>query len=490
MSDRLSNAVLGELPADVALPVYDRANTGAGIVHLGVGAFHRAHQAAFTDECLTAGETGWGIIAASLRSPDTRDALEPQDNLYTLAVRDSDGESLRIVGSVLETIVAPETPERLLQAMTDPDIRIVTLTITEKGYTANMADRSLLHDHPDIVHDLQTPHTPKSAIGFLTEAIRRRRDAGIAPFTVLSCDNLPSNGETVSRVLREFAALRSPELATYIDKNVACPSSMVDRIVPATTDEDRERIAVRLGVADAWPVIAEPFFQWVIEDRFPTGRPQWENAGAEFVKDVAPYEHMKLRMLNGSHTVIAAIGQIAGLDTVSQTFAHPVVRRFVQLYWSQVATTLADGIDGAAYALRLAQRFDNAALKHRTEQIASDASQKIPQRIIAPFKELHAGENRCDPLVFAIAAWIRSCDATNETGQALAVRDPAYRAWAQQRTLDFADLPNIVSQFLQFDAVFDPALRSNEQFVGALNHAYADIHGLGIIEAIEKNFRP
>ncbi|NTJ65912.1 mannitol dehydrogenase family protein [Agrobacterium rhizogenes] len=490
MSERLSSATLSKLPANVALPKYDRTTVTPGIVHLGVGAFHRAHQAVFTHDCLNAGETEWGIIAASLRSGDTQQALQPQDNLYCLSLRDGEGEQLRIIGALVKTIVAPEDPAALLHALTDPAIRIVTLTVTEKGYTANLAERTLLRDHADVVHDLANPARPRSVLGFLAEAISRRRDVGVAPFTLLSCDNLPSNGRTLLRVLTEFASLRSPDLGAFIASNVSSPSSMVDRIVPATTDEDRARIAAELGVEDAWPVMAEPFFQWVIEDRFATGRPQWQHSGVEFVEDVVPFEHMKLRMLNGSHTAIAAIGQIAGLETVSKAFGHPTVRNFIQRYWAQVSPTLDPAVDGKSYSDRLTSRFDNPSLRHRTLQIASDASQKVPQRILEPLRELIAAHRPHEALVYAVAAWIRSCADTNETGQPLTVNDAAFQTWSAKPDQTRTEVAAVIRQFLEFYTVFDPSWKENEHFIRALTAALQNIREHGIIAALDAKFGP
>jgi len=487
MTERLSNAALSNLAPTVAVPGYDREGISVGIVHLGIGAFHRAHQAVFTDDRLAAGETSWGIIAASLRSPDTRDALQPQDNLYTLAVQNGREESLRIVGSILQTIVAHEHPGDLLDALCRGGVRIVTLTVTEKGYMANVSTGTLLRDHPDIVHDLTNPSVPRTALGFLCEAIARRREGGLQPFTILSCDNLPSNGRTLANVLVEFASLRSPDLAGYIVESVACPSTMVDRIVPATTETDRARIVASLGVDDSWPVVAEPFFQWVIEDRFPSGRPAWEESGVEFVSNVEPHEKMKLRMLNGAHTAIAAIGQVAGFDTVAEAFAQPAIRRFIQAYWNQVSVTLDPNVDSIAYSNRLINRFDNPALRHRTAQISTDASHKIPQRVLEPLKELASTGGAMDTLAFVVAVWMRSCGSSDDRGQPLIVNDPAYRSWSEGRTLG-GDPISIVREFLKFETVFDIELRFCAALVPELITAFADIRNLGVIRAIEKRF--
>ncbi|WP_292184046.1 mannitol dehydrogenase family protein [Mesorhizobium sp.] len=412
------------LPALVATPSYARNKVLPGIVHLGVGAFHRAHQAAYVDDCLAAGETDWGIVGVSLRSADTRDALTPQDGLYTLAIRSSGAEKLQVIGSIGAMLVAPEDPGAVLAALTDPRTRIVTLTITEKAYL-RAAGGGLDTAHPDIVHDLATPELPKTAHGFLAEALARRRAAGTPPFTVLCCDNLPANGATLHRLLVEFAELRDANLgvkgdgglADHIAHRVAFPSSMVDRIVPATTDVDRTRIAEELGVEDAWPVMTEPFCQWVVEDNFPGGRPAWEKFGVTMVDDVRPFEDMKLRLLNGSHSAIAYLGLLSDHATVDRAFADPAIRQFVDRLWAEAIPTLpADaGLDTSAYTAELAERFSNTALAHRTAQIANDGSQKLPQRIVASALECIEAGSVPEHLTLVIAAWIAACEARGKT---------------------------------------------------------------------------
>ncbi|RVD54639.1 mannitol dehydrogenase family protein [Mesorhizobium sp. M2D.F.Ca.ET.185.01.1.1] len=420
MTKRLSNNTIANVPA--AIPRYDRSAVTPGIVHLGVGAFHRAHQAAYVDACLADGESDWGIVGVSLRSPDTRDALKPQDGLYTLAIRDGAGEQLQVIGSIQSLLVAPEDPGAVLAALTDPRIRIVTLTITEKAYL-RAADGSLDSTHPDIVHDLANPGSPKTAHGFLAEALARRRTAGTPPFTALCCDNLPANGATLHRLLIEFAQLRDADdgaglaLASHVTDDVAFPSSMVDRIVPATTDADRARIAQQIGVDDAWPVMTEPFRQWVIEDRFPTGRPAWEKFGVTMVENVGPFEDMKLRLLNGAHSGIAYLGLLSGHATVDRAFADPSIRRFVDRLWAEAIPTLPQdaGLDTSAYTAELADRFSNTALAHRTAQIANDGSQKLPQRIVASaLARLEAGLLP-EHLSLVVAAWIAACAARGRT---------------------------------------------------------------------------
>ena len=476
----LSQRSISRLAPNVAVPRYDRNSVTPGVVHLGVGGFHRAHQAAATDDCLNRGELDWGIIGASLRSADMRDALAPQDCLYALSLRDGEGEALRVIGALQRIVVAAQEPESLLAHLAAPSTRIVSLTITEKGYTTNLATGEVIWDHSDIVHDLSRPAAPRSALGLLTEALRRRRDAKVAPFTILSCDNLPHNGRMLRHSLSEFARVQDASMGRYVADEVSCPSTMVDRIVPATTDIDRQSISQALGAADAWPVVAEPFFQWVIEDRFPSGRPHWEDSGAEFVSQVAPFENMKLRLLNGAHSAIAATARVAGYDTVASAMSDPQIRGFVQAYWREAMTTLSPGVDGEDYVGRLLTRFDNSALRHRVAQIASDASQKIPQRILAPLRERRAKGAACPAMIFAIAAWIRSCAGFDETGAPIPLSDPPFEAWSGRPDQGVASVEQTVRAFLSFASVFDAAFQADVAFAERLCASLADIRRLGV----------
>ena len=488
--NRLAQATLGRLPADVAQPRYDRRQVRTGIVHLGLGAFHRAHQALFTDDCLNAGARDWGITAASLRSAATRDALVPQDGLYTLALRENDRQALRVIGSIGPIFVAPEAPGALLAAMADPAVRIVTLTVTEKGYGADIASGDLRIDDPWVQHDLANPQAPRTALGFAVQALALRRAAGVAPFTLLSCDNLPGNGQLLHRVLTRFAEARNPDLGRFVADEVTCPVCMVDRIVPATSDADRAMIAARLGLRDAWPVLAEPFCQWVIEDRFPTGRPEWERSGVVFAADVAPHEAMKLRLLNGAHSTIAAMGRVSGHATVAAAFGSPVIRALIGGYWAEVAAAIAPtiapgiapGIDVASYCARLTSRFDNRALQHSCAQIATDASLKLPQRIVAPLRELAAQGRPTPILCFALAAWIRSCQGADEAGAPMPLSDPQLQGWAG---LPGPQVPvaQTVRAFTGFAPVFGAGLAPAA--VAQVERALADIRAVGILPAAQ-----
>ena len=492
MKQRLSDASLALLARDIRRPTYDRKALKTGIVHLGVGAFHRAHQALYTEAVIARGDLNWGTIGASLRSPDTHDALKPQDGLYTVAIRDANGDALQIVGNLLDLLVAPDDPAALLDAMTGRDVKIVTLTITEKGYCHDPATGKLKRDNPDIVHDLSEPAAPKSALGYIVEAARRRRAKNLTPFAVLSCDNLPENGRTLKRLLVEFASLfdvaDKEDLAEYIEREVACPCTMVDRIVPATTDADRAIIAETTGLKDAWPVMTEPFTQWVIEDRFPQGRPDWSVGGAQFVDDARPFETMKLRLLNGAHSSIAYLGYLAGFETVSDAMREPALADHVaSLMREEIAPTLKmpDGAELDAYIIALLARFRNPALRHRTWQIAMDGSQKLPQRLLNTIRDRIASSLPFDRLALGVAAWMRYVSGIDERGNSIDVRDPLaaqFRSTAERHSGDHA---GYVRELLAIPQIFGADLSGNNTFSTTIARAFMRLNAQGAVSAIK-----
>ena len=488
---RLNNSALAGLPPPIVRPAYDHSTVVPGIVHLGVGAFHRAHQAFYTDAVLKH-DPRWGIVGASLRDPATRDALVPQDCLYTLAIRSGEGERLRVIGSLVELLVAPESPERLLARMSDPRIRIVSLTITEKGYCHDPASGALNESHPDIVHDLSTPHVPRTAPGFIVEALRRRRAAGAPPFTVLTCDNLPSNGRVVKRILNRFAALRDSELGAFVADELVCPSTMVDRITPATTEIDRDAIAEKLGVRDAWPVITEPFSQWVIEDRFPAGRPHWENAGAELASDVAPYELMKLRLLNGAHSSLAYLGYLAGYETVAQAMADPVFARFARDVMDEATPTVPPppSSDLTAYKAALVERFANPALKHRTWQICMDGSQKLPQRLLGSIRDCLKLAAPFDRLALGVAAWMRYVTGIDEKGAPIDVRDPLAARLKGIADAAGPSAEKLAPALLAVEEIFGHDLPASERFRASVERSLASLYSLGAQRTVAGLRRP
>jgi len=463
-SPRLSPATLGSLKAGIGVPAYDRAKVTPGIVHLGIGAFHRAHMAVYVDDLL-AEDPSWGIVGASLRRPDTKEALEPQGGLYSIAVRDAEGTHPRVIGSILSVMDANTEREALLDLMASPAIRIVSLTVTEKGYCHDPATGELDGKHPDIVHDLANPSAPKSAPGMLVEALARRRAAGIAPFTVMSCDNLPSNGETAKRIVTRFAALRGAGLGEWV-KGVAFPSTMVDRIVPSTTDADRDEVAGLIGAEDAWPIMTEPFTQWVIEDHFPSGRPAFEKVGGQLVKDVEPFEHMKLRMLNGSHSTMAYLGYLGGYQYIAEVMGDAAYVKLVHgLMTDEAMPTLnMPGTDLGAYRDQLLERFRNPALKHRTWQIAMDGSQKLPQRLLGTIRDRLKANQPITRLGLGVAAWMRYVTGVDEKGQEIDVRDP-HALKMHAIAADAGDDPVALFEGLAaLTEIFGSDLASNETF--------------------------
>jgi fructuronate reductase len=479
--NRLSLKTLSGLPSEVERPRYDVAGARIGIVHLGIGAFHRAHQAVYVDDRLAAGETDWAICGASLRSPDTAEALNPQDGLYALSVRSGEGDRLRVIGAVRRVMVAPPDPEPLLNVLSNPQVRIVSLTVTEKGYCHDPATGTLREDHPDIVADLAAPHAPRSAPGLLVEALNRRRIAGHAPFTVLCCDNLPSNGETVARVVSRYAALRDRDLGVFVSGQVSFPSTMVDRIVPATTDADRRAVAERLGVEDAWPVMTEPFTQWVIEDRFGNGRPRFEESGAQLVADVAPYELMKLRLLNGSHSTIAYLGYLAGYETVSDVMGDRAFAELIRAMMDEeISPTLhvPAGADLAGYKRSLLDRFANPDLRHRTWQIAMDGSQKLPQRLLGTIRDRLQAGAPFPRLALGVAAWMRYVTGVDEASRPIDLRDPMSARLKSIADQAGPDAARLAPALLSVTEIFGD-LETNERFRAAVTSALQQLYEVG-----------
>ena len=436
----------------------------SGIVHLGLGAFFRAHGAIFVAEAMARSGGDWGITGVSLQSPGTRDKLRPQGWAYTALELGPQGETAQVVTILRDVLVAPEDPQAVLDAMAAPSVRIVSLTVTEKGYCHEPSTGRLNAGHPDIVHDLANP-LPKSAPGYLVRALQARHAAGVPPFTVLCCDNLPENGKVVRGVVLDLARLIDPALADWIEAEGAFPSTMVDRIVPATTAADLDRLEALTGARDAAPVMHEPFRQWVVEDHFVGGaRPDLGAVGVQLVDDVTPFEHMKLRMLNGTHSSLAYLGYLAGHETIAEVAADPVFAQFVDRLWKTEiipALTPPPGEDLGAYADALAARYANPSIRHRTWQIAMDGSQKLPQRILGTISEGRAAGRAVPGLTLAVAAWMRYASGTGLDGAAIEVKDPMA---ADLAALWCEDPAETVAGFLRLSTVFPAALREDAGF--------------------------
>ena len=473
------------------MPVVNRvpctgSATQIGIVHLGLGAFHRAHQAVYLQRHLNRhGASDWGLCSANLRSNHTLvEQLREQDGRYHVAeYRDREQVTLREIGVLREALYAGEGGhelEQLLERMAAPQTRIVTLTVTEKGYCLSPSSGQLRRDDPTIAHDIAHPHTPRSAPGIVLEALRRRRAAGIAAFTVLCCDNMPDNGQRTRQAVSALAALQDPALAQWVEQQVAFPSCMVDRIVPAM-DEASFRRLEQLDCHDRAAVVSESFSQWVVEDHFPLGRPDWEVEGVQMVDDVRPFETMKLRMLNGSHSLLAYVGLLAGHESVFEAVNDGRLARLIERYMTEEAVPTLDmpaGIDLMKYAEDLRARFANDSLQHRLRQIAMDGSQKLPQRWLLGAQQLLDQGRSIDCTALGIAAWIHYCTQPLPGRPAHVVDDPLNATFA-----DLAgrfDGASRVDAFLDLDEIFPPALSARPAFRDAVHRAYSALARDGV----------
>ncbi|MDD2843919.1 MAG: mannitol dehydrogenase family protein [Rhodoferax sp.] len=465
---QLCNQHLNQLPATVQRPHYDRSQVAPAIVHLGVGAFHRAHQAVMTDAVLASGDLGWGIVGAGLMTTATRDALAPQDGLYTLVERAAGAEQLHVIGSIVEVLGGAADLGLVLARMCDARTRIVSLTVTEKGYYLDPASGQLQLQAPAIQADLATPDAPKTILGLIVQALKVRKANGNAPFTVLSCDNLPSNGKTARAAVLAFAREVDTELASWIEARVRFPCSMVDRITPATTDADRSYVNTQLGMTDAWPIVTEQFVQWVIEDNFTMGRPDWTLGGAVFSNEIEAWEDMKLRCLNGAHSTLAYLGQLTGHETVADAMELPLITGILDALWLEIREVLKApaGVNPADYVEQLKLRFCNPALKHRTAQIAMDGSQKLPQRLLSTLRDRMAAGLPSPALATAIAAWMHFAVKTAHTPDAV-LNDPLSGDILAQAGASH-DSTAIIDNLLGLDKIFGSDLKAHDGFKAEL----------------------
>ena len=469
MKPRLSQDTL-PLLRNAALPGYDRAATHVGIVHIGPGAFFRAHQASYVDELLQR-DPRWAISAIALKSAGVRDALHPQDGLYVLNELSS-ASRYRVIGSVSEVIVASENHEIAFQRLTAATTRFVTMTVTEKGYCLD-AQGSLDAAHPDIVHDWQSPLEPRSLIGLLTEALRRRRAAGTDAFVVVCCDNLADNGATLRRAVIAFARHADPDLATWIESRVSFPRTMIDSITPATDDALRTRVAETTGVEDAWPIQREVFKQWVIEDLPAMHAADWASVGVTLAKDVSVYDRAKLRLLNGAHSTLAYAGLLRGHTTVLDAMNDAALSRFVEhLMRNDIAASLGEspGLNVPAYIDDVLGRFRNPGIRHLLSQIAWDGSKKLPVRLLATVAEALQTGRSIDALALPIAAWMRFIVRQSKAG-ALIV-DPAAAHLTELGQACTGEAAHDVGSFLAIGTMFTPDLANNARFRTAVGSAY------------------
>tara|TARA_R110000868_G_scaffold1389_1_gene10664 strand:- start:4276 stop:5760 length:1485 start_codon:yes stop_codon:yes gene_type:complete len=483
---KLNNLNLSKLKDQVSIPQYDRSNIKTGIVHVGIGGFHRAHQAYYTDRLLYDGSIkDWGICGVALLDLDTKiyNTLKEQDGLYTLVVKELDGTlSNRIIGSIVECLYAPENPLKVIEKMASPEVKIISLTITEGGYNYNEATGEFDFNNPLIHHDLENSQAPKTIFGYLTQALKLRKESGLKGVTIQSCDNIQGNGHMTKKMLLSYVKTAEPELVTWIEKNVSFPNAMVDRITPATSATDIINLTETSGIDDAWPVVCEPFNQWVIEDDFIAGRPAWETVGAQFVKDVVPYEKMKLSLLNAGHSVLGILGALMGYATIDEAANNPEISTFLRAYMDDEVTPVLGKLEGVNlenYKQSLLQRFGNIYMKDQIDRICSESSAKIPIFILPTINARLKQKGAIEYAAFVIAAWAIYSLGVNEAGTELVVKD-AMKTVLNKKALASKENPKA---FLEIESIFG-SLADSESFVETYTKAYHDIIQFGVKKGI------
>lgn len=473
---KLTEANLSQLPKTVRTPQYDRHSITPGIVHIGVGGFHRAHQAVYLDDYFhqhsdNPDDQQWGICGVGLLKWDQRmrDALQSQDCLYTLVERSAGGDRARVIGSIRQYLYAPDSRQAVIDALAAPKCRIVTLTITEAGYYYVEGTGELDAHHPTIQHDLQHPDQPMGAFGFLIAALDRRRLRELPPFTILSCDNLQGNGNITRKMVTAYAELANPTLAAWIRDHVTFPNSMVDRITPATTDSDRALVAQQFGIEDGFPVVTEPFIQWVMEDQFCAGRPAWETVGVQFTNDVHAYEKIKIRLLNASHLLIGYLGELAGYQYVHEVMADPLFSRGVELLMEEVTSTLkpVPGMELTGYKQTLIERFANPKIQDQLPRLCLNGSAKIPKFVLGSVRDRLSQGQPVPHLGLVVAAWCRYLTGQDDRGRSIAIDDPMAEVLTQRAISGQAN----PAALLELKEIFGDDLPQSSAFVEAVQQA-------------------
>ncbi|MGF6330484.1 mannitol 2-dehydrogenase [Pseudomonas sp. BS3782 TE3695] len=486
---KLNRQNLNRLAPEVALPTYTLSDTRQGIAHIGVGGFHRAHQAYYTDALMNTGEAlDWAICGVGLRAEDrrARNDLKEQDYLFTLLeLGDSDDAEVRVIGALRDMLLAEDSAEALIDKLADPDIRIVSLTITEGGYCIDDSNGEFMAHLPQIQHDLAHPNAPQTVFGFLCAALATRRAAGTPAFTLMSCDNLPHNGAVTRKALLAFAALRDADLRDWIERHVSFPNAMVDRITPMTSTEHRLQLADKHAVDDAWPVVCEPFVQWVLEDKFVNGRPAWEKVGVQFTDDVTPYEEMKIKLLNGSHLALTYLGFLKGYRFVHETMNDPLFVCYMRAYMDlDVTPQLASvpGIDLTEYKNTLVARFSNQAIADQLERVCSDGSSKFPKFTVPTINCLIADGQETKRAALVVAAWALYLKGVDENGQTYAIPDPR-AAFCQALVTDDA---LITQRLLEVEEIFGTAIPNSPEFVAAFDWCCNSLREVGVTRTLER----
>ncbi|MGH1542438.1 MAG: mannitol dehydrogenase family protein [Arenicella sp.] len=486
---KLNTKNLKQFDSHIICPSYNRDKVKHGIVHIGVGGFHRAHLAYYTDRLLAKGESSqWGICGAGLRPEDKamKAALETQDYLYSIyELSEKENRSTRVIGSISDLILASDDIDRLIAKLTSPDIKIVSLTITEGGYYTDDSTGEFINDHPQIQHDLQNPSKPKTVFGLLTLALANRREMGIAPFTVLSCDNLPHNGQVARNALLRFAERTDVSLSKWIARNVSFPNSMVDRITPMTSETHRQQLLEQRGIEDVCPVVCEPFIQWVLEDSFCNGRPEWESVGVQFTKDVTPYEDMKIRLLNGSHLAMTYLGFSNGYRFVHQTMQDPLILEYVRAFMDKDVSPLlsdAPGVDFSLYKNQLIERFSNPIICDQLSRTCSDGSSKFPKFVLPTLLDLISQGQPLHRVSLIIASWANYLSGVDESGDIYSIPDP--RAKELQKIITQSS--NAGKDFLGLYDIFGDVIPKNNHFVNIFNEQLLSLRQIGVHKTIEK----
>ncbi|MCM8741552.1 mannitol dehydrogenase family protein [Pseudomonas koreensis] len=486
---KLNKPNLHRLAPEVQLPAYSLSETRQGIAHIGVGGFHRAHQAYYTDALMNTGQAlDWAICGVGLRAEDrrARDDLKEQDYLFTLfELGDSDDTEVRVIGAIRDMLLAEDGAQALIDKLADPQIRIVSLTITEGGYCIDDSTGEFMAHLPQIQHDLAHPGAPTTVFGFLCAALEKRRGAGTPAFTIMSCDNLPHNGAVTRKALLAFATLRNAGLRDWIEQHVSFPNAMVDRITPMTSTAHRLQLADKHAVDDAWPVVCEPFVQWVLEDKFVNGRPAWEQVGVQFTDDVSPYEEMKIKLLNGSHLALTYLGFLKGYRFVHETMNDPLFVRYMRAYMDlDVTPQLAPvpGIDLSDYKDTLVARFSNQAIADQLERVCSDGSSKFPKFTIPTINRLIADGRETKRAALVVAAWALYLKGVDENGDRYSIPDPR-AAFCQELVADDA---LITQRLLAVEEIFGTAIPRSAEFVTAFEWCCDSLREVGVTRTLER----
>jgi mannitol 2-dehydrogenase len=483
----LTNQNLQSIGEQVPVPTYDRSRVTTGVVHFGVGGFHRAHQAMYHDRLMNDGKAlDFGICGVGVMPGDSlmKEALDAQDGLYTLVLKHPDGTyEPRVIGSIIDYLFAPDDPEVVIEKMAAESTRIVSLTVTEGGYNIHAVTGEFDTTNPAVVADLEPGAVPKTTFGLITEALARRRERGVAPFTVMSCDNLQGNGHLTQMVFTAFARLRDPDLAAWVQREVRFPNSMVDRITPVTTDADRAEVRERFGIDDRWPVVCEPFTQWVLEDSFTAGRPPYEDAGVQLVDDVVPYELMKLRLLNAGHQGLAYFGHLCGYRLVHEAAQDPLFQRFLLGYMDEEATpTLAPvpGVDLDEYKRTLIERFSNPEVRDTIARLGAESSDRIPKWVLPVIREQLKKGGEIKRATAIVASWARYAEGVDEQGQPIQVVDRLKDSLMQIAGRNREDPDTFIANRELFGDLVD-----DKRFVTAYRWALASLHERGARATLE-----